>query len=72
MIVINDNDAPIEAAKKIIYGTKPNNASDMVKALAKAITNDNAAGETIDMYSRDDIKEIRDYLNVWLDNNEDD
>ena len=66
MITIEDYDLPIVAAKKIICGTRPYNASPFEKALAKAITGDKTAGETQDMFSLEEIEEIADYLMVYV------
>lgn len=66
MITIEDYDLPIVAAKKIICGTRPYNASPLEKALAKAITGDETAGETQDMFSVEEIEEIADYLMVYV------
>lgn len=68
MIVINDKDLPITVAEKIISGTKTYDASPMLKALTKAITNDDELKE--DMFSLDEIKEIADYLIVYYKSNE--
>lgn len=66
MITIEDYDLPIVAAKKIICGTRPYNASPLEKAFAKAITGDETAGETQDMFSLEEIEEIADYLMVYV------
>lgn len=65
MFVINDNDLPIVVAQKIIRGTKPSHFGEPVKKLAKAITGDEEAGETQDMFDLEEIKEIADYLMVY-------
>lgn len=67
MIQINDNDLPITAAEKLINGTRPYKPTPIVKALTVAITGDDDAGETQDMYSVDELKEIADYLHVYCD-----
>lgn len=67
MFVVNDNDLPITVAEKIIKGTKPSNKSDFEKAFAKAFTGITDAGETMDMFSLEEIKEIADYLNVYCE-----
>ena len=66
MITIEDYDLPIVAAKKIICGTRPYNASPLEKALAKAITGDETAGETQDMFSIEEVEEIAGYLMVYV------
>lgn len=65
MIQINDNDMPITAAEKIIYGTKPHNSTDIMKAITKAVTGDEHASDVEDMYDIEEIKEIADYLMVY-------
>ena len=56
MIQINDNDMPITAAEKIIRGTKPNNPTPLMRSLAKAVTGDDHAGESVDMFDLEEIK----------------
>jgi hypothetical protein len=70
MIQINDNDLPITAAEKIIRGTKPNEVTETMKALAKAITGNENACDTMDMFSLEEIKEIADYLMVYYESHE--
>lgn len=65
MFVINDKDLPITVAEKIIKGTKPTNSCERMKELAKRLTGDPEAGETEDMFTLEEIKEIADYLNVY-------
>lgn len=70
MIQINDNDMPITVAEKIICGTKPNdNLID--RALTKAITGDEEAGKSVDMFDIDEIREIANYLLVYCDSHKD-
>ena len=71
MIQINDNDLPIVVAEKIITATKPYKPTEVMKALAVVLTGDENAGETQDMFTYDEIAEIRDYLTAYLNNNED-
>ena len=68
MITIEDNDLPITVAQKIICGTRPYNSLPLAKAFAKAITGDENAGETQDMFSLEDIEEIADYLMCYTKN----
>ena len=68
MIVINDRDLPITVAEKIISGTKPYNTSPALKAITKAITNEDELKE--DMFTLEEIKEIADYLIVYYKANE--
>ena len=65
MIQINNDDLPITAAEKIIRGTKPSNQTEFAKSLAKAITGNEDAGDTQDMFELEEIKEIADYLMVY-------
>ena len=65
MIQINDNDLPIMVAEKIINGTKPNNPTALMKSFAKAITGNENACDTVDMFELEEIKEIADYLLVY-------
>ena len=67
MIEIKDTDLPITVAEKIITGTKPYGGSLLTKAVAKAITGDDTAGDTVDMFSLEEFKEIADYLMVYYD-----
>lgn len=66
MITIEDYDLPIVAAQKIICGTMPYNGSPFVKGIAKALTGEEAAGETQDMFSIEEIEEIAEYLMVYV------
>lgn len=75
MITINDDDLPIEAAAKIIKGTRPYDPTPLSKAISKAIGialmgKDDACTEE-DMFDIDEIKEIADYLNVFYEANKD-
>lgn len=70
MIQINDNDLPITVVEKIIRGTKPNEATEAMKAVAKAITGNENACDTIDMFSLEEIKEIADYLMVYYESHQ--
>ena len=65
MIQINDNDLPITVAEKIIKGIKPNNPTPLMKSLAKAVTGDEHASDSVDMFDLEEIKEIVDYLMVY-------
>ena len=67
MIQIEDNDLPIEAACKIIKGTRPYNPGPLMKAFAVALTGNSEAGDTVDMFDIDEIKEIADYLLAYCD-----
>lgn len=66
MITIEDNDLPVTVAQKIICGTKPYNGSPLVKGIAKALTGDETAGDTQDMFSLEEIEEIAEYLMVYV------
>lgn len=67
MIEIYDTDLPITVADKIITGTKPNVATPLTRAIAKAIIGSETAAESIDMFDIDEIKEIADYLMVYYE-----
>ena len=69
MIEINDIDLPITVAEKIITGTKPYNPTPMMKAIVKALAGDEKAGDTVDMFELEEIKEIADYLMAYYENN---
>lgn len=70
MIQINDNDLPITVAEKIVRGTKPNETTEAMKALAKAITGNENACDTVDMFDLEEIKEIADYLMVYYESHQ--
>ena len=72
MITIEDYDLPITVAQKIISGTMPYNGygSPFVKGIAKALTGDETAGETQDMFSLEEIEEIAEYLMVYVKNHQ--
>ena len=67
MIQINDTDMPIDVANKIIKGVKPYNPTPAMKALTKALTGDESASDTQDMFDLEEIKEISDYLMVYYE-----
>lgn len=67
MIQIDDYDLPITAAQKIITGTRQSTASELAKTVAKCFTGIDSAGDTEDMFTLDEIKEIADYLHVYCD-----
>lgn len=68
MIQINDFDLPIQAAEKIIGGTKEVPTGMLDKAAYRAFTGEDL-GETIhkDMFELEEIKEIADYLLVYYE-----
>ena len=70
MIEIYDTDLPITVAEKIIKGTKPYVATPLTKAVVKALTGDEKAGDTVDMFDLKEIKEIADYLMVYYESHE--
>lgn len=70
MIQIEDKDLPITVAEKIIKGTKPYNPTPLVKSLSVAITGDEDAGDTQDMFALEEIKEIADYLLVYYNSHQ--
>lgn len=51
MITINDNDLPIEVAEKLIKG---------------ATEDTNIFGAHLDMFTREDLREIAEYLLVYV------
>ena len=65
MIQIEDMDLPITVAEKIVKGVKPYNPTPLMKTLTKAVTGDESASDTVDMFTLDEIKEISDYLMVY-------
>lgn len=71
MIKIEDNDSPITAADKLIHGTRPYNPTPAAATLSKAITGDENASDTVDMYDLEELKEIADYLMVYYNSHAD-
>ena len=67
MIEINDTDLPITVAEKIITGTKRYNVTPLAKAVVVALTGDETAGDTVDMFELIEIKEIADYLMTYYE-----
>lgn len=67
MITIEDNDLPITVAQKIICGTKPSKQTPLMKAMCVAVTGESNAGDTMDMFSDEEIEEIVSYLKAYLD-----
>lgn len=65
MIRIEDHDPPIVAAQKIIFGERPYDSPPVMKAMAVALTGEKKAGDTEDMYSVEEIREIAEYLMVY-------
>ena len=70
MIQINDNDLPITVAEKIINGVKPYNPTPLMKSISKAMTGDEHATDSIDMFDLEEIKEIADYLIVYYNSHQ--
>ncbi len=65
MIQIDDFDLPIQAAEKIISGTKEMPASILDKAAYRAFTGKELEGTiSRDMFDLEEIKEIAGYLMV--------
>ena len=67
MIQINDNDSPITAAQKIIYGTKaetwtPASKLGYILATGEAPKEDHCEA---DMFSVEEIREIAEYLQTY-------
>jgi hypothetical protein len=71
MIEIKDTDLPITVAEKIITGTKRHNATPLTKAVVTALTGDETAGDTVDMFDLMEIKEIADHLMTYYENHKD-
>lgn len=67
MIEIHDTDLPISVAEKIINGTKPYAATPLTKAIVRALTGDETAGDTVYMFELEEIKEIADHLMVYYE-----
>ena len=68
MIQIDDFDLPIQAAAKIINGTKEISLSPMMKSLRKAVCGesvDDKEKSVVDMFELEEIKEIADYLMIY-------
>lgn len=65
MITINDNDLPIDVARKIITGTKVVELTSSIKATRKALTGVDEDKCTYDMFDLEEIKEIATYLFVY-------
>ena len=71
MITIDDHDLPVTVAQKLVTATRPNDTSEAAKAMARLITGIPDAGETIDMFTVDELREIADYLIVYCDAHKD-
>ena len=75
MITIENNDLPIEAAGKIIAGTKPRNENDATSFFLRAIFGDpNATREegeealkNVYMFTLEEIEEIARYLLLYCE-----
>ena len=70
MIQIEDNDMPIDVAKKIVTGTKIVELSDMMKTVRKAIYGNQVDNDEYDMFELEEIKEIADYLMVYYNSHQ--
>ena len=70
MITIDDYDFPVTVAEKLIRGTRPYNPTSFqkaLKALAKAVSGNEEAGDFEDMFTIEELKEIADYLLVYYE-----
>ena len=66
MITIQDNDFPIDAAAKIIKGTKPAELNELQKRMRAYLLPDSIEDDrTMDMFTLEEIKEIADYLMTY-------
>jgi len=70
MIQIEDNDMPIDVAKKIVTGTKIVELSDMMKTVRKAFYGNQVDNGEYDMFELEEIKEIADYLIVYYNSHQ--
>lgn len=70
MITIEDHDTPIQAAAKIIYGTRPLKEEEK-KSLFQTL-NIVAAPYEADMFDVDELQEIADYISLWCSRHKDD
>lgn len=66
MIEIKDTDLPITVAEKIITGTKPYVATPLTKSITKMVIGIDA-GDTVEMFDLEEIKEIADHLMVYYE-----
>lgn len=66
MITIQDNDFPVDVAAKIIRGTRPADLAEMQKRVGGWMLPDSVKdGQTMDMFTLDEIKEIAEYLMTY-------
>jgi len=70
MIQIEDNDMPIDVAKKIVTGTKIVELSDVMKTVRKALIGNQVDNGEYDMFELEEIKEIADYLIVYYNSHQ--
>ena len=66
MIIIEDNDFPVEVAVKIIKGTKPAELNELQRRmrgylLPESLTDD----QTMDMFTLEELREIAEHLIVY-------
>ena len=66
MITIQDNDFPVDVAAKIIRGTRPADLAEMQKRAGGWMLPDSVKdGQTMDMFTLNEIKEIAEYLMTY-------
>ena len=75
MIIINDYDDPITIAQKLIHGTQEPKSEEEQTAsekLANAISKSFGLERgTPDILTKEEIKELADYLNTWYEAHKD-
>lgn len=69
MIKIEDGDMPIVAAQKIITATRKNEPTEVVRNLSAVFYGDAGAYDYVDMYSVEELREIAEYLLVYVSHN---
>lgn len=81
MITIEDHDTPIQAAAKIIYGTRPleeTEKTSLFQTLNIVATPSQLDDLTLcskyeaDMFDVDELQEIADYISLWCSRHKDD
>lgn len=66
MIVIEDNDFPVDAAAKIIKGTRPAELNELQKRMRGYLLPESLKDDqTMDMFTIEEIREIAEHLMVY-------